>query len=60
VSNGRCNDVGYFSRLFYYGIVDLEVTYGSRIRFSTDASIICQIVFIGDSLLGLETYDLQQ
>jgi len=38
VSNGRCNDVGYFSRLFYCGIVDLEVTYGSRSRFSTDAS----------------------
>jgi len=38
VSNGRCNDVGYFSRLFYCDIVDLEVTYGSRSRFSTDAS----------------------
>jgi len=38
VSNGRCNNVGYFRRLFYCGIVVLEVTYGNRSRFSTDAS----------------------
>jgi len=56
VSNGRCNDVGYFSRLFYCGIVDLEVTYGSS-RFSLIRLIICQIFVVGVKLLSLETYD---
>jgi len=60
VSNGRCNDVGYFSRLFYFGIVDLEVTYGSRSSFPLRRLIICQILFIGVWLLSLETNDLQQ
>jgi len=60
VSNGRCNDVRYFSRLFYCGSVDFEVNCSSRGWFSTDSLIMYQIVFIRVRLLSLKTYDIQQ
>ena len=37
MGNGGCKYICYFSRLFYYTIVDFEVTDGSRVSFPTDA-----------------------